>query len=113
MSAGLSMFLSILLFAISIYLYRKANTSIISRVIFSVLVFTSLGLYLFYAIADYFTGKGIDGSVIFHLKYGLGGAGFLEYWKLITLSIAFIILSLVFLFWILCKKSKNYMSFII
>lgn len=107
MNDSFSMFLSLFLFAVSIYLYRKTNASIVNRLLFSVLVFTSIIFYLFYAIANYFTGKGIDSSVIFHLKYGLAGAGFLEYWKLIAISIVFIILGLVFLYWIFWKRAKS------
>lgn len=36
-------------------------------------------LSLLYWVADYFTGAGIDESVIFHLRVGLEGAGFKEY----------------------------------
>jgi phosphoglycerol transferase len=36
-----------------------------------------------YIASDYFTGNGIDESVIYHLDYGLKGAGFVEYIGLI------------------------------
>lgn len=101
------MFLSLLLFSVSIYLYRKTNTSKIKRLIFSILVFTSIIFYLLYFISNYFTGKGIDMSVIYHIKYGLVGVGFLEYWKLIVVSVVFIILGLVFSYWIFLNKTKN------
>lgn len=42
-------------------------------------------LSLFYGVSDYFTASGIDESVLFHLRVGLEGAGFLEYVWLITL----------------------------
>lgn len=42
-------------------------------------LFVSLLLTITYAISDYFTDKGIDESVIYHLRYGLGDAGFEEY----------------------------------
>ncbi len=100
-------FLSLCLFSISIYLYTKTRTSKINKAIFSVLVFTVIIFYLFYFISNYFTGKGINMSVIYHLKYGLVGAGFLEYWELIATSIILITLGLVFSCWIFLKQTKN------
>ena len=88
---------------------------------FYAMVFTSVVFYLIYGIADYFTGNGIDESVIFHFKYGLGGAGFSEYSELIVTSIVLIIFGLFFLVWILSKRVKhnsrwianNYISYLL
>lgn len=44
--------------------------------------------------ADYFTGNGIDESVIFHLRVGLGGSGFSEYLGLIAAGILYAVLTL-------------------
>ncbi|MBC8501365.1 MAG: sulfatase-like hydrolase/transferase [DPANN group archaeon] len=100
-------FLSLFLFFLSVYLFKKTNTSIINRAIFSVLVFSSIIFYLFYVISDYFTGNGITDAVVYHLKYGLEGAGFLEYWELIVASIIVIAFGFIFSYWIFSKKSKN------
>ncbi len=56
--------------------------------IITALLFTVLSLA--YLVSDYFTGKGIDESVIYHLRYGLDGAGFIEHANLIFASIAVI-----------------------
>lgn len=101
------MFLSLFLFSASVYLYIKTNASKINKVIFSVLVFTSIIFYLFYFISNYFTGRGIDMSIVYHIKYGLVGAGFLEYWKLIVISIVLFILGLIFSFWVFLKKTES------
>ena len=48
-----------------------------------------------YVVSDYFTDKGIDESVVYHLRYGLGDAGFEEYAGIIagsTLGLIFIAL---------------------
>jgi phosphoglycerol transferase len=47
-----------------------------------------VSIFLF---ADYFTNRGIDDSVVFHLAYGLGGAGFSEYAWLIGLGILLLV----------------------
>ena len=41
-----------------------------------------------FLVADYFTGNGFNDAVIFHLQYGLKGAGFVEYQWLLVLSFA-------------------------
>ena len=71
------------------------------------MVFASIIIYLIYGISDYLTGNGIDESAIFHLKYGLGGAGFSEYLELIVTSIVFTIMGLIFLVWLLSKRVKS------
>lgn len=66
----------ILLAAIFIFNYKKGF-----RFPFFTLLVLLLGLLLTvtYTVSDYFTNKGIDESVIYHLRYGLGEAGFAEY----------------------------------
>jgi phosphoglycerol transferase len=95
------MYLSLSLFVAGVYLYRK-KTIPAKNMFFYVMVFTSVVLYLMYGIADYFTGNGIDESVIFHFKYGLGGAGFSEYSELIVTSIVLIIFG-----------HRSYLSFLV
>ena len=106
MSNIFSISLSLFLLATGIYIYRKTNPLTIIRFFFSAIVFVSLIYYLIYGASYYFTGNGIDDSVIFHLNYGLGGAGVLEYLELIVTSIVFIILSLAFSYWVSSRKAK-------
>jgi phosphoglycerol transferase len=47
----------------------------------------SIILLVAYGVATYFTGNGIDEATIYHLKYGLDGAGFYEYRWLIGTSL--------------------------
>lgn len=66
----------ILLTVVFIFNYKKKIRYQLVTLFF---LFVSLLLTITYAISDYFTDKGIDESVIYHLRYGLGDAGFEEY----------------------------------
>ena len=76
------------------------------------LLLVGLLLTVTYAISDYFTDKGIDESVIYHLRYGLGDAGFEEYSGIIIGAVlALIAIMALFYFFIkavIRKSSKNY-----
>ncbi len=63
----------------------------------SVVVFTTLSAM--YLAANYFTANGIDDSVIYHLNYGLSGAGFAEYSGIIGFSMAFLVGALGLGYW--------------
>ena len=106
MSDNLYMYVSLSLFVAGVYTYIK-STVLIRNIFFYVVVFTSIILYSIYGISDYFTGDGIDDSVIYHLRYGLGGAGFSEFLGLIVTSTVLIIFSLSFLAWVLFKRAKR------
>ena len=71
------------------------------------MVLVSYTCYLIYNISDYFTGNGIDESIIFHLKYGLHGAGFSEYSQFIFKSAVVIILTSLLIILLLVRKRKN------
>jgi len=71
------------------------------------MVIVSVTCYLIYAISDYFTGNGIDESVLFYLKYGLTGAGFSEYIDIIVKSASAIILVSILLVWLLVRRVKS------
>lgn len=49
-----------------------------------------------YIIANSFTGEGINESVLYHLMFGLEGAGFKEYSGIIFISIVLILISLIY-----------------
>ncbi|MCG6918089.1 MAG: sulfatase-like hydrolase/transferase, partial [Deltaproteobacteria bacterium] len=106
MSATLSIYLSLSLFLAAVFLYRRTEFSL-KNIIFYAMVLISVICYIIYGISDYFTGKGIDESVLFYLKYGLTGAGFSEYTELIVKSAAAIILSSVVLVWLLVRRVKT------
>jgi phosphoglycerol transferase len=106
MSATLSIYLSLSLFLAGVYLYRRTEF-LLKNITFYAMVLVSVISYIIYGISDYFTGKGIDESVIFYLKYGLIGAGFSEYTKIIVKSAAVIILCSIVLMWLLVRRVKS------
>ncbi|RKZ67997.1 MAG: hypothetical protein DRQ48_09150 [Gammaproteobacteria bacterium] len=63
-------------------------------------------LSILFLVADYFTGVGVDASVIYHLKYGLYGAGFLEYKLLIITTIIAILLTAAGSFYLIKKHFR-------
>lgn len=74
--------LSVFVFALALRRLRRPGP--VDLVIAALLVPTFFVFSLTFLAADYFTGRGVDASVIYHLEYGLGGAGFGEYRGLIA-----------------------------
>ena len=106
MSATLPIYLSLSLFIAGVCLYRRSVFSLKSMFFYAMII-VSVICYIIYGISDYFTGKGIDASVLFYLKYGLTGAGFSEYSEIIVKSAAVIILSLIVLVWLRVRIVKS------
>jgi phosphoglycerol transferase len=72
-----------ILLVLAVLLLRKTidQTSLqLTGAVFVLLYFVQSTGYI---VSDYFTGNGVDESVIYHLDYGLEGAGFVEYIGLI------------------------------
>ncbi len=46
----------------------------------AIVIFVYLLSIIFYFTADYFTNEGINDAVLYHLRYGLTGAGFFDYY---------------------------------
>jgi len=93
MPHSLLIFISSALFIVSIYKSKNISATKKVRIFFSATIFAFIILTAFFIVSNYFTGKGIDESVIYHLRYGLSGAGFGEYFLIIIISIAFLILA--------------------
>ena len=93
-SAALMSAASLLLVAavVAAYLGRRSKPIAIG-VGASVLVFVVLAAMFF--LADRFTGHGIDQAVLYHVTYGLGGAGFSEYASLIVGGVALVVVGAV------------------
>ena len=85
------LYFSIILFLVGLsfsgFIVRSHKTRfLVSFTTFSFLLLTSL-----YLLADYFTGNGIDEAVLYHVFYGMKGAGYSEYLPIIApLSISFV-----------------------
>lgn len=104
------MFFSIIFIFISFFLLFKNKRFFRFSYITLFVLFISLLLIITYAVSDYFTDNGIDESVIYHLRYGLGEAGFAEYARLIivsTVAFIFITLLLYYAIKVLNVKRKN------
>lgn len=91
-------YFSISCILISVVLIFKYKKSFRYQFLTLFILFLSLVLTVTYAVSNYFTDKGIDASVIYHLRYGLGEAGFEEYARLIAIS-AVALTSIVILFY--------------
>ena len=81
-NSNLLLLVSVILL-LNLYIYKKTFLNTIGNIFFfissSLIIILSIG----YKVADCFTAKGIDESVIYHLKYGLKGAGFSDHKHLI------------------------------
>ncbi|MFH1783012.1 MAG: sulfatase-like hydrolase/transferase [Candidatus Omnitrophota bacterium] len=103
-----ALILSIILFFYSIFLYSGSVHSLKSKIIFFSIALASLILYVLYSVSFYFTGEGINESVIYHIRYGLIGAGFGEYLDIIIIYSTTLVLGLFLLFYmIFVKKNKS------
>lgn len=80
---------SVALFLLSIVIYTRLNTLFVEKALFCSLVFAYILYLMFYEVSDYFTGSGINYAVVYHLKYSFSESGYLDYWKLIIVSIFF------------------------
>jgi phosphoglycerol transferase len=80
--------------AIILSFFRKPN-GVIRKILFLIIFLVEI-LIIAYFVINSFTGEGINEAVIYHLIYGLDGAGFKEYLNLIILSM--VVLAITFLF---------------
>ena len=85
--------ISIFLCILSIYFSIRYNAKKWIRLVIAFLLFCQVILTGVFLVADFFTGKGIDDSVIYHLEYGMSGAGFGEYLGIIFVAVIFAILA--------------------
>ncbi len=100
--------LSLLFFCIGVGLsFSRGRAS--KRYSFVLVVFFLLYLVysLFYGVCYSFTGKGIDHAVLYHVKYGLDGAGYGEYNRLILMTIIALFLSFVIGCYLLFRFSRS------
>lgn len=110
MASNPNLFLSIFLLLWGILRYAKNNYSLKNKIAFGSMVFITLFFYVLYGVSDYFTGKGIDESVIYHIECGLRGVGFSEYAGLIGVLSIILCLSSFFLFYMFSRKKKDISS---
>jgi len=73
---------------VSAFFGRRAK---LIAVVLGVLVFLFVVLAFMFVTANWFTGQGIDQATLYHVAYGLDGAGFSEYSLLILGGIALLV----------------------
>lgn len=105
-SLSLTVFSSIVLLA-GLWLASRAKIGPAHRYLLVAVTALALIGIIIHWIANYFTGRGIDEATIYHLRYGLGGAGFYEYRSLIVISTTGTIASLYFLIKWLTPRSET------
>lgn len=87
-------------------LLQRYALSLKVRIACSALLVLSVMLIAFYVIADRFTDNGVDESVLYHVVYGLEGAGFGAYGKLVIGTLLFFALGGSFLIWTFKKRYR-------
>jgi phosphoglycerol transferase len=100
-------FLSLLLLVLALFIARRSGRSKLQSALLVTAAVVAVILLIAYAAADYFTGEGMNSAALFHIQYGLRGAGFREYRGLILLCAAGLILAPTMLgFWCFSKISQ-------
>ncbi|MBV5278405.1 MAG: sulfatase-like hydrolase/transferase [Campylobacteraceae bacterium] len=89
------LWISILLFIIAIATSRNRTRDKKSVFFWAFIIFAYIILSGVYIVSDYFTGEGINDAVIYHLRYGLDGSGFGDYYLIMTIGFGFFIASFV------------------
>ncbi len=88
------LWLSAVLFLIALFTSKNRTRTQKSALIGAVCIFTYMIISAFYIVSNYFTGEGINDAVIFHLRYGLEGSGFGDYYLIIAAGVGLFIASL-------------------
>ncbi|SMC55678.1 phosphoglycerol transferase [Desulfocicer vacuolatum DSM 3385] len=99
---------SIVFFLIAIYFSIHHGQSRKKRLFFSIVIFAYLFSLDIFWVADYFTGEGINDAVIYHIFYGLGGAGFKEFYKITFVGIVFFLFGVVASFFYYKTRKADY-----
>jgi len=102
------LWLSIFLFVIATFTSKNRTRSNKSAILGALVIFIYIILSAFFIVSNYFTGEGINDAVIYHLRYGLEGTGFGDYYLIIAIGVGLFIVSLmaaVFYFRMVGKRS--------
>src|SRR6056297_2106032 len=112
--------LSVLFIITAFYMFLNTKSTKIGKIVFNIFFLFSFSLHILFLVSYYFTGEGVNDAVLYHINYGLAGASFLEYWKVILLTIIAIVLMFLLLHYLFTKDRKYefgkkilYLSFIL
>lgn len=106
-------YLSLILFGSAVFVSYHQTRTKRDVIVGALLLFVYMVLSSFYLVADYFTGEGINDAVIFHLRYGLDGSGFGDYYLIMVVAVCLFISSLMaslFYYRVMRRKSGLYAS---
>jgi phosphoglycerol transferase len=104
-SASVQVYLSAMFLLLGLWLRRRSIRSPAYAAAVLLVALASLLLYVAHYVSDYFTAEGINEAVIYHLRYGLQGAGFAEYAGLIAAVLGGVVLCAAALWWL--ARSRN------
>ncbi len=103
------LYLSVIYFTISLITAKYKTKNIYTSFFNAFAIFTYLALTIIYFSANYFTGEGVNETVLFTVQYGLDGAGFGEYVMLLTVSaLSFVIIfAMTYLYFQIIKNNAH------
>ncbi len=91
---NLFLWASVLLFVLSLFTSNNRGRNKYSAFFGALIIFVYMIFSAFFVVSDYFTGEGINDAVVFHLRYGLEGSGFGDYYLIIGIGVGFFIASM-------------------
>lgn len=83
------------LFLLALFTSRHKIHKKLSALFYTIVIFMYMVLSTFYIVANYFTGEGINDAVLFHLRYGLDGSGYGDYYLIMSVGVVLFIMSLI------------------
>ncbi len=90
-----TLWVSIGLFFLAFWTSQHKTYQRFIAMMYTFLIFVYMILTTFYIVANYFTGEGINDAVIFHLRYGLDGSGYGDYYLIMSVCVVLLIASLI------------------
>ena len=81
-----TLWVSIGLFFLAFWTSQHKTYQRFIAMMYTFLIFVYMILTTFYIVANYFTGEGINDAVIFHLRYGLDGSGYGDYYVMLRMA---------------------------
>jgi phosphoglycerol transferase len=103
-SAGAQICLSLAFLSLALWIHHHSVRAAMHSAAILVAALLSVLLYALYFVSDYFTAEGINEAVIYHLTYGLSGAGFSEYAGVSVFAAIALVLAIAILVGVLLNK---------
>lgn len=95
MSMHIYLWLSVFFFVVALLTSRNRTRNRSMLFLGALGIFSYIVLTGAYVVADYFTGEGINDAVMYHLRYGLEGTGFGDYYLIILVGFGFFLASFI------------------